>query len=94
MQIFAILAGQYTFTVVDVTAMKGSKGVNSGVISRFAIAVLIACGAVACSSSGSKTEFNISCVNESGSTKWGDGSVQQLTNNLGTEVFTWKKIRI
>jgi hypothetical protein len=76
---------------MEIASKKRFKDANSGLIGRFVVMVLIAFGSAACSSSESKTELSISCVNERGSTQWSDGSVQQLTNNLGTEVFTWKK---
>ena len=78
---------------MDDSEKKKQEDAKRGCIGCLFIVVLTALGFVACSALNPKTKYNISCINERGSTEWEDGSTQKMPSNLGTEVFVWDKDR-
>ena len=70
---------------------KKQQDIKNGCVGCLSIAVLTVLGFAACSTLIPKTEYKISCMNEKGSTEFSDGTTQALTNNLGTETYTWYK---
>jgi hypothetical protein len=76
---------------MDTDKNKKQQDVKNGCVGCLSIVVLIVLGFAACSTLIPKTEYKISCMIEKGSTELSDGTTQTLTNNLGTETYTWYK---